>query len=51
MKQVCTQLFIDKYGIDDGIKKLEEGFKLSWILTHNASLQTPKPIKFSEINL
>ena len=51
MKQVCTQLFIDKYGIKEGIKKLEEGFRLSWILTHNASLVTPKPTKFSEIEI
>lgn len=50
MKQVCTQLFIDRYGIEEGIKKLEEGFRLSWILTHNESLVTPKPIKFSELN-
>ena len=51
MKQVCTQLFIDRYGIKEGIKKLEEGFQLSWILTHNKSLVTPKPTKFSEIKL
>lgn len=50
MKQVCTQLFVDRYGIEEGIKKLEEGFRLSWILTHNMSLVTPKPIKFSELN-
>jgi len=50
MKQVCTQLFVDRYGIEEGIKKLEEGFRLSWILTHNESLVTPKPIKFSELN-
>jgi hypothetical protein len=51
MKQVCTQLFVDRYGLEDGIKKLEEGFRLSWILTHNASLVTPKPIKLSELNI
>ena len=51
MKQVCTQLFIDRYGLKKGIKKLEEGFRLSWIITHNESLVTPKPIKFSEIKL
>ena len=50
MKQVCTQLFVDRYGLKEGIIKLEEGFKLSWIITHNESLITPKPIKFSELN-
>ena len=50
MKQVCTQLFVDRYGIEEGVQKLEEGFKLSWIITHNESLITPKPIKFSELN-
>jgi hypothetical protein len=51
LKQVCTQLFIDRYGIEEGVIKLEEGFRLCWIITHNESLQTPKPIKFSEIKL
>tara|TARA_R110000851_G_scaffold279786_3_gene433092 strand:- start:5011 stop:5775 length:765 start_codon:yes stop_codon:yes gene_type:complete len=51
MKQVCTQLFIDRYGLKEGIKKLEEGFRLSWIITHNESLVTPKPTKFSKIKI
>lgn len=51
MKQVCTQLFTDFYGIEEGIKKLEEGFKLSWILTHNSSLVTPNAIEFTDIKI
>lgn len=51
MVQVCTQLFVNRYGLNEGVKKLEEGFRLSWILQYNDSLITPKPIKFSEIKL
>lgn len=51
MLQVCTQLFVDRYGLNEGIKKLEEGFRLSWILQYNESLITPKPTKFSEIKI
>lgn len=50
MVQVCTQLFVNKYGLIEGVKKFEEGFRLSWIIQYNESLITPKPIKFSEIN-
>lgn len=49
LKQRCLQLFVDRYGIEEGVTKLEEGFQLCWIITHNESLITPKPIMFSEI--
>lgn len=49
MVTVCTRLFVEKYGLIEGVKRFEEGFRLSWILQYNDSLITPKPTKFSEL--
>ena len=49
MITVCTRLFVERYGLIEGVKRFEEGFRLSWILIYNESLITPKPTKFSEL--
>lgn len=51
MQEKCIELFTERYGIEEGVSKLEEGFRLCWVITHNESIKTPKPIKFSELNL
>ena len=49
MQKVCTELFVTTYGITEGIKKLEEGFRLSWIILENHNLITPEPINYKEL--
>jgi 5'-3' exonuclease len=44
MRDLCVDLFTQTFGYRDGIKKLDEGFRLCYLLKENSNFITP-PIK------
>jgi 5'-3' exonuclease len=49
MQRLCIDLFYTTYGPVEGKKKLEEGFRLCWLIQSNTSFKPPHIIDYGKI--
>ena len=47
MQQLCIDIFYSVYGPISGKNKLEEGFRLCWLLTNNNTFKDPEIINYN----